>query len=471
MKKFYTLGLVVAVVATIASCSKQNADIAPVEASEVIEESGVITVKANIESVSAPDTKLSIEEAGSKFNLNWQGDESFIVYNSTNNKGGASNVFSIDSYSGTNATFSGTPSDAGSGTTNYIATFNYIASETGVVKASLPSTQTYSAGGAIAQNCLLIGRADDVTSSTLSTFDFKTMNAFMKFSLKKGSAATGSTNVYTNMYVQSITIETVADDEVLAGRFGFNKTGTWGSVYDQVVSGFESSSVTLDCVTSGFADGVEINSSTDTDFYVALAFGTFTKGLKVTVLVKNQDDEMGKYVRTISNGSSYVVSRNTLIAMPSLTVAPDDYTPATILWSEDWTGATTASKASDEAKPSSCGSTGTTVYGGGSVTYSESANSVYVRNENNAGGDKPELMITGGQTWTISDIPTAGKTTLYLTYDSNNTKSSVTCSTTGASISGSSKSYTITTGGAATITLVFGCSGNTRIDNVVLKDQ
>ena len=140
-----------------------------------------------------------------------------------------------------------------------------------------------------------------------------------------------------------------------------------------------------------------------------------------------------------------------------------------VMWAETWTGATTKTGADDSATPSANYGNGTTVYNSGSVTYSQSANSVYVRNDNLAGGESaPELMLTSGQTWTISGIPTGGATELTLTYKSNNTKSSVTCSTQGASISGSSKSYTITTGGAATITLVFSCSGNTRIDDVSL---
>lgn len=140
----------------------------------------------------------------------------------------------------------------------------------------------------------------------------------------------------------------------------------------------------------------------------------------------------------------------------------------TVLWAETWTGATTAASGNDSATPSANYGIGTTVYNSGTVTYSQSANTVYVRNEELAGGTKPELMLSSGKTWTIADIPTGGAAKLTLTYASNNTKSSVTCSTTGAKISGSSKSYTITTGGADTITLVFGCSGNTRIDDVSL---
>ncbi len=152
------------------------------------------------------------------------------------------------------------------------------------------------------------------------------------------------------------------------------------------------------------------------------------------------------------------------------TVAPVN----TVLWGETWTGATTGTSGNDKYTPSANYGKGTTVYNSGSVSYSQSANTVYVRNENTGGGTAPELLLSNGKTWTISSISTCGAVELSLTYVSNNTKSSVTCSTSGVSISGSSKSYTIksSTNGAAlpeTITLVFGCSGNTRIDNVVLK--
>ncbi len=112
----------------------------------------------------------------------------------------------------------------------------------------------------------------------------------------------------------------------------------------------------------------------------------------------------------------------------------------------------------------------------GSVTYTQSANTVYVRNDNLATGSKPELLLSSGKTWTISGIPTDGIDSLTLTYKSNNNKSSVTCSTTGVNVSsrtasGNDYTYYIDnkTAQATSITLVFGCSGNTRIDNVQLS--
>ncbi len=172
------------------------------------------------------------------------------------------------------------------------------------------------------------------------------------------------------------------------------------------------------------------------------------------------------YTTSVSSAATlYAVYGNTTSSAP---IRRSPAAVGTTLWAETWTGATTATSGSNSATPSANYGKGTTVYNSGSVTYTQSANTVYVRNENTGGGTAPELLLSSGKTWTISNIPTGEATELTLTYSSNNTKSSVTCSTTGASITGSSKSYTITTGGASTITLEFGCSGNTRIDNVSL---
>ncbi len=165
-----------------------------------------------------------------------------------------------------------------------------------------------------------------------------------------------------------------------------------------------------------------------------------------------------------------------LFLLGSLNVWGADASVGDVLWGETWTGATTATSGSNKAKASANCSTskGTTMWGGATITYAESANTVYVRNEEIAGGTghKPELMLTKSQTWTIRNIPTGGATEMTLTYKSNNTNSSVatTGSPSGISISGSSKNYTITnTNGANSLTLVFSAaSGNTRLDDIQL---
>ena len=151
----------------------------------------------------------------------------------------------------------------------------------------------------------------------------------------------------------------------------------------------------------------------------------------------------------------------------------------TVMWSEDWTGATTSdgTTGKDEAKPSAQGShSGKTIYGGGSVTYEESSNATYVRNENTGGGTAPELMIKASEAFTISGIPSGGASELTLTYKRNNQALTPTVSGTDYSISyvsGSGKdtyTYTITCGSGTTFNLIFTAgSSNVRLDDVQVK--
>ena len=155
----------------------------------------------------------------------------------------------------------------------------------------------------------------------------------------------------------------------------------------------------------------------------------------------------------------------------------------TVMWGEDWTEATTATEPSDAAKPSAQGShSGKTVYGGASVTYSETSRATYARADNTAGGTAPELLLKQNETWTISGIPTGGAVTLTLSFITN--KSSLGTLTVATAeggktptISGSitgvsapySGSYTITTDGASTINLTLGNTSNTRLDDIDVK--
>lgn len=141
----------------------------------------------------------------------------------------------------------------------------------------------------------------------------------------------------------------------------------------------------------------------------------------LTGLTKNS--EYTFYAYAIYDGGSEATGETTTFTPTQSGNAPAS---GTTMWSETWTGATTSTSAKDEATPSANYGKGTYVYNSGSATYTESANSVYVRNENTGGGVTPELLLSSGQTWTIANIPTGGATTLDLTYVSNNTKSSVT---------------------------------------------
>ena len=158
-----------------------------------------------------------------------------------------------------------------------------------------------------------------------------------------------------------------------------------------------------------------------------------------------------------------------LFLLGSLNVWGGDASVGDVLWGEDF-----GHYAANDVPSTKGTGTGTTVYGGATITYSNGSNvKAYSGNgQTYAGGSGAELYIKKGSSWTISGIPTGGATEMTLTYKSNNTNSSVatTDSPLGISISGSSKNYTITnTNGANSLTLVFSAaSGNTRLDDIQL---
>ncbi|MCQ2309053.1 MAG: chitobiase/beta-hexosaminidase C-terminal domain-containing protein [Bacteroidales bacterium] len=138
----------------------------------------------------------------------------------------------------------------------------------------------------------------------------------------------------------------------------------------------------------------------------------------------------------------------------------------TTLWSETWTGGDA------NEQPSAYGFEGTTVYGDGTLTYTNSSANTKLYNEALADGTAPELLLSkSNQTWTISGIPTGDATEMSLTFLSNKTAFDVTTTTTNISVSGSQKSWTITNTGNVTsfdLTLKNTSSSNARIDDITL---
>ena len=139
----------------------------------------------------------------------------------------------------------------------------------------------------------------------------------------------------------------------------------------------------------------------------------------------------------------------------------------TTLWGETWTGGD-----ADET-PSAYGFEGTTVYGGATLTYAQSSTNTKLYKEALAGGESPELLLSkSNQTWTISNIPTGQATGMALTFKSNKTTFDVTSTTTGITISGSQKSWTIASTSSVTtfnLTIKNTGSSNARIDDIVLS--
>ncbi len=139
----------------------------------------------------------------------------------------------------------------------------------------------------------------------------------------------------------------------------------------------------------------------------------------------------------------------------------------TTLWGETWTGGDA------NETPSAYGFEGTTVYGGATLTYAQSSTNTKLYEEVLAGGESPELLLSkSNQTWTISNIPTGQATGMALTFKSNKTTFDVTSTTTGITISGSQKSWTIATTSSVTtfnLTIKNTGSSNARIDDIVLS--
>lgn len=138
-----------------------------------------------------------------------------------------------------------------------------------------------------------------------------------------------------------------------------------------------------------------------------------------------------------------------------------------ILWAENFAhfGTNTPSKAQT--------GTGTTIFGGATITYSQSSQNTKGYNEKLAGGTAPELLLAkNNTTWTISGIPTGGATEMRLTFLSNKAAFALTTTTQNLTISGREKTWTIQVEEGKTapetfnLTLKNTASANARIDNV-----
>ena len=294
-----------------------------------------ILVKATQEAFSA-DTKLVLSESGETFTLNWE-NEGFTLFNTSDPS--QQSLFSMVSCSGTTASFSGELPELEDETTTYVAVVApaaevSITDERQYVYGQIPAVQTYVEGG-IGANAFLVARQADTDAGTLDDLEFKTMNSFIGFSLKKGAAASGSSNTYDEMYVTEIQVASASGSVSLAGRFSLDiASDSWDEAYMTVKS--SSKVITLDCSAAGDGKGVALSADEATDFYLTTCFGTITGGLKVTFTVSNGEGQTGKMVRYIGKNSSIVLYRNNLLKMPALTVNPTDYVDRYDEWIGDW---------------------------------------------------------------------------------------------------------------------------------------
>ena len=152
----------------------------------------------------------------------------------------------------------------------------------------------------------------------------------------------------------------------------------------------------------------------------------------------------------------------------------------TILWAEDFSGWSDGNVPSGNYTNSH---TGTTVYGGATVTYTcvngSSNTKLYGGSQTlYAGGTAPELLVgknTGS--FSVAGIPSGGASVITISYKQNNKQLTVAASGTGYSGSATNtpgsattESFDVTVGSDATFTLTFTpSSDNVRIDDLQAK--
>lgn len=306
-------------IALLQSCEKEVAD--PTN----IDDAKKVTIGVAYEPVLDADTRVAIEENGDKFSLIWEGTDNIEMATSTNN---VYNSFTLSSYNGTSAVFMGTLPEAGTDitTTDYFAaTSSFVSRSKTADRNTLRlaiATNQEAAGTSIANSCMLAGKLANCPVGTIDgTFALKTMNAFLKIPVTKGAAASGSSNTYTNgMFLENVKIESIGGEQ-LAGRFAIDVTADdWTTAYAAdagIKEENKSSSVTLNCNNLPLGDEPQY-------LYVAVAFGTYSSGLKVTFTVTGDGGTVGVQEKTIGSAAGITLARNTMLSMPSVSVTPTD---------------------------------------------------------------------------------------------------------------------------------------------------
>ena len=176
------------------------------------------------------------------------------------------------------------------------------------------------------------------------------------------------------------------------------------------------------------------------------------------------DDLAGKTVYTSSDDMSTVnTSGKTYYAVYA---KPDGLPYNTLIWAEDFSGYSADNVPSGSRNNDD---TGTTLYGGGSVTYgctSGDGGTTKIYEETSAGGSSPELMLSKySGTFTVTGLPKAGASGRILS-------TSRSFSVAARSATAGTTSFTITCGSDNTFGLTFtGPSGNknARIDDIELR--
>ena len=186
------------------------------------------------------------------------------------------------------------------------------------------------------------------------------------------------------------------------------------------------------------------------------------------------DDLAGKTVYT-SNSDMATVNTNGRIYYAVFAKSEGEAPPYnTLIWSEDFSAYSANGVPSGSITNSH---TGTTLYGGGSVTYACANNNTKIYEEESSGGTSPELLVyQSNGSFTVSGLPKAGAAEMTISYKQNAHALATSVSGTGYSGGGNSSakgtsSFTITCGSAATFSITFSATtaNNVRLDDIELR--
>ena len=242
---------------------------------------------------------------------------------------------------------------------------------------------------------------------------------------------------YTNVpdAAYSFFFESTADD--VTGTAMFDGT-------DSVIADNEGNSVMV----------TDLPSSSNLDFIIPVPAAAAGSDYSFTVsLLDNNLDPIPGSVKAVTSAKTVQLGHLKPLKAIDLKAAKDE-----VLWSEDYTG-----YAANAVPTSGTGWRET------AVTYTNT--NTKVQSDNYAGGAKPELMITGPGSVTVSNIPAAGWTSLAVSYRRNNnpiTVASTVATSIGAELTGSgicTREITLPAG-TVTFDLTFSSSVNARLDDL-----
>ena len=217
-------------------------------------------------------------------------------------------------------------------------------------------------------------------------------------------------------------------------------------------------SVTISCETGGAAIHYTTDGSTPT-----AGSPTYSSAISVS------STQTIKAIATMSGWT------NSDVASASYTIGDSGPAIGTVMWAETWEGGTAGEK------PSEYGFEGTTVYNSGSVTYTQSGTSTKLYDDTMATTNLLLAKSANSGVWTITGIPTGGRTSLTLSFQSNSNATgryAISTSTANVSLgslstSGSSSPFTVTatitisgTVNSFNLTFTNGTSSNVRLDNL-----